>query len=242
MHRFDESVFMRDKSASQQENDTMNKNNRRFLSTAMAVILVMVVMCGVGSAAKSIEIEKVVNTTLSDSMPVSSTYTGVAYYDVYTGTGSHIVYDIILSRTKDPPITVEHVTDEFPMNSGIKVVLTPPPPSYVLDKDGVDAKYYTSDHTIDATDVSGIVAGGSITITDLAEASGYEGNPPNDVFAYGGAACPITVNKIDTTPPPPTPTPPPPVTTEVPAYTPPGIAALIGLLGLIGAGIIMRRR
>ncbi|MCD6207586.1 MAG: hypothetical protein J7J06_06285 [Methanosarcinales archaeon] len=212
----------------------MNKNNRRILPT-MVALLVMAMMCAVATAAVAPEISKTINTTQSDPEP----YT----YDVYTGTGSTIVYDITVSRDSalPYPVNVQSVTDTMPCPGGVPQTLTPPSLPYDLYPG--DVKQYTSSHTLTAADVVGLVVGQTTTIRNRAEVSGVELDPdwaPNyeQVGAYAEKT--ITVRKIDTTP---TPTPtystPP---TDVPAQTPLGIVALIGLLGLIGAGMIIGRK
>ena len=195
---------------------------------AMTVILVMVATCLIGSAAVAPEISKTVNTTLSDPTPY--------YYDVTTGIGSTIVYDIVVSRDvgETYSVRVESATDTFPYPAGTPVTLTPPSLPYILYPG--DTVMYQTSHTLTAADVADIGVGETKQIVNRAEVSGVELNP-NEEFVGAYAEKTITVEKRES----PTPTPPPPPP-DVPATSPIGLVALVGLLGIFGAGMIVRRR
>jgi len=180
----------------------MNKNNRRTLPMVMALLVVVTVMCAVGSAS-DLRLGK-------ESNPPGATYTA----------GETITYDLLVENTHLTHSAVVDIWDVFPDGStqtlATGITLNPG-----------DIVTYTTTYTT--------------TMDDIPEAC----NSLHVEGEQGGVYVYLTLGTCNDVNPPPTPTPTPTYSTpptDVPAQTPLGIVALIGLLGLIGAGMIIGRK
>jgi len=204
----------------------MNKNNRRTLPMVMAMLVMVTAMCAVGSAQGELVVTKDVVSGLDGA--------GYAYYNIDTGIGSNIVYDILVKNVDTSPTEVTSVVDWIPYPQGTTTNLDPF--AYILPVDETQA--YTTYYAVNQADLV-LVKGAALEVDDEIVIT----NHVMVCYLYDCECewCEFPVKVIENPTPTPTPTystPP----TDVPAQSPIAIVALIGLLGLIGAGMIIGRR
>lgn len=216
----------------------MNKNNRRTLPMVMALLVMVTAMCAVGSA-DIVAIDKAV-------LSIDPMDDGTAFYDLHTGDSSIIEYDIEVQNMDIEAIHVTSIADIVPYlpgslcNGDIESLSTP------YDLAMGESEHHVATYEVTLDDLNciqnynghgDIVEGDVILITNHASVCAHNSS---NIPACPADCATVSVKVINTSaPPPPVPDPPP---TDVPAHSTIGIAAMIGMLGIIGAGRIIGRK